>query len=195
LTPSHYSAILFGANDAINAAFLHILHLLAAHPAEQAKIRQEIMQVRAARGDGDLVFDWEQIEKMEWLDAVIKESLRMFVWSFLTFTLLNADIGTGILIIGNLQFISPLAGKLVHSVHPQLHLFPAGRKPPLSSLSLTLFPLSLLQVWGLQSHKLLSQKAPTSSLALLPQIVTRNFGGRMQKSGGQSGGLGGRSVM
>jgi cytochrome P450 len=94
-----YSAILFGANDATNAAFLHILHLLATHPAEQAKIRQEIVQAREVLGDwdgdGDLVYDWEEIEKMEWLDAVVKESLRMFVWSFLSLVVLNADTATG----------------------------------------------------------------------------------------------------
>lgn len=55
-----------------------ILHLLALHPAVQDRLRQEIVQALAPASEGTSVPDYETLMALPFLDAVCKETLRLF---------------------------------------------------------------------------------------------------------------------
>ncbi|KZP14954.1 cytochrome P450 [Athelia psychrophila] len=68
------STLVFAATDTTSSALSRILHLLAQHPEAQGRLRDEI---RAARGqDGDL--DYKQLDALQYLDAVIRETVRLY---------------------------------------------------------------------------------------------------------------------
>ncbi|KAI1790850.1 cytochrome P450 [Ganoderma leucocontextum] len=69
------SSILFAAMDTTSNAMSRILHLLAQHPNVQEKLRREAIQARAAAG-GDL--DYDQVQAIPYLDAVCRETLRLY---------------------------------------------------------------------------------------------------------------------
>nr|VWO96279.1 Uncharacterized protein [Ganoderma boninense] len=69
------SSILFAAMDTTSNATSRILHLLAQHPNVQDKLRREILQARAAAG-ADL--DYDQLHALPYLDAVCRETLRLY---------------------------------------------------------------------------------------------------------------------
>lgn len=50
-----------------------MLHVLALHPEEQAKLRQEITEARSASGD----LPYDDLMSLPYLDAVVRESLRL----------------------------------------------------------------------------------------------------------------------
>lgn len=60
--------------DTTSAALARVLHQLARHPDAQDKLREEIMQARAAN-DGDL--DYNGLWDLPYLDAVMRETLRL----------------------------------------------------------------------------------------------------------------------
>ncbi|KAM5538786.1 hypothetical protein V8D89_007508 [Ganoderma adspersum] len=69
------SSILFAAMDTTSNATSRILHLMAQHPNVQEKLRREVVQARAAAG-GDL--DYDQLHALPYLDAVCRETLRLY---------------------------------------------------------------------------------------------------------------------
>jgi cytochrome P450 len=50
------------------------LHQLALYPDVQDRLRKEIVDARTAKGDMDL----DEIMALPYLDAVVKETLRMY---------------------------------------------------------------------------------------------------------------------
>ncbi|KZP14971.1 cytochrome P450 [Athelia psychrophila] len=68
------STMVFAATDTTSSALSRIFHLLAQDPEAQGRLRDEI---RAARSqDGDL--DYKQLDALEYLDAVIRETVRLY---------------------------------------------------------------------------------------------------------------------
>ncbi|KAJ7454338.1 cytochrome P450 [Mycena galericulata] len=70
------TVMIFGGQDTSSSALSRILHMLAIRPDIQDNIRQEI---RAAHGKNKSErLNLEQISALPWLDAVLKETLRLY---------------------------------------------------------------------------------------------------------------------
>ncbi|KAI0720735.1 cytochrome P450 [Cerioporus squamosus] len=67
------SSILFAAMDTTANAMSRILHLLAQHPDVQEKLRREVVEARAC---GDM--DYDKLHAQPYLDAVCRETLRLY---------------------------------------------------------------------------------------------------------------------
>jgi|ERR1700722_18099487 len=67
------SALIFAASDTTSSAMSRILHVLATHPTEQARLRKEVREARHDHGD----LDYEALMGLPYLDAVVKETLRL----------------------------------------------------------------------------------------------------------------------
>ncbi|KAM5531524.1 hypothetical protein V8D89_010179 [Ganoderma adspersum] len=67
------SILLFAATDTTSHMMAQVLELLAAHPDIQEKVRSEIL---ASRGGQDVAYD--QLQSLPYLDAVCKETLRLY---------------------------------------------------------------------------------------------------------------------
>jgi len=65
--------------DTTSGALARTLHLLAEHPNVQDTLRQEITKARQGRRDLKL----EEIDGLIYLDAVCRETLRLYVWFLL----------------------------------------------------------------------------------------------------------------
>lgn len=65
------SFLLFAAHDTTTSLLLHVLYRTAMHPEWQDKLREQTLSINKP------VLDYDDLEKMELLDLVIKESLRM----------------------------------------------------------------------------------------------------------------------
>ena len=61
--------------DTTSGALSRILYLLAQHTEVQEKLRQEIKDARAQAGGADL--DYNGLDGLPYLDAVIRETLRL----------------------------------------------------------------------------------------------------------------------
>ncbi|KAL1680371.1 cytochrome P450 [Schizophyllum commune] len=72
---SQMSTLIFAAMDTTSTALVRILQLLAEHPDIQEHLRAEI---RAAKKEHS-VLSYDELEAMQYLDAVCRETLRMFV--------------------------------------------------------------------------------------------------------------------
>jgi cytochrome P450 len=59
--------------DTSSSILSHILHVLARNPASQEKLRKEVSEARAEKGD----MDFDQLNKLPFLDAICRESLRL----------------------------------------------------------------------------------------------------------------------
>ncbi|KAF9048760.1 cytochrome P450 [Panaeolus papilionaceus] len=68
------ASITFAATETTSGALSRILHLLALHPSVQEKLRQEITSVRG----GSNVLDYDTLTELPYLDAVCRETLRMY---------------------------------------------------------------------------------------------------------------------
>ncbi|KAF9002264.1 cytochrome P450 [Cyathus striatus] len=68
------STLTFAAMDTTSNALSRILHLLSLHPEVQEKLRQEVTEAVAKHGD--LLYD--EIESLSYLDAVCRETLRLY---------------------------------------------------------------------------------------------------------------------
>jgi len=68
------STMTFGAMDTTSGALSRILHLLAKNPNTQAELRNEISEARAKSGD----LDYNSLDDLPLLDAVIRETLRLY---------------------------------------------------------------------------------------------------------------------
>ena len=73
LTLHHCRTLVFAATDTTSSALVRIFHLLAQHPDVQNRIRDEIREARDR--DGDL--NYKQLDGLRYLDAVIRETLRL----------------------------------------------------------------------------------------------------------------------
>ncbi|KAF7972720.1 hypothetical protein HWV62_17178 [Athelia sp. TMB] len=67
------TTLVFAATDTTSSALARLFHLLAQHPDVQARLRDEIHAAR--NSDGDL--DYKQLDSLQYLDAVIRETLRL----------------------------------------------------------------------------------------------------------------------
>ncbi|CAE7206701.1 unnamed protein product, partial [Rhizoctonia solani] len=70
------NGLLFGGHDTTSAALARTLHLLAQYPDVQDKLRAEVREAHGLHGK-DL--DYDQLNSLKYLDAVCRESLRL--WS------------------------------------------------------------------------------------------------------------------
>ncbi|KZP14942.1 cytochrome P450 [Athelia psychrophila] len=68
------TTLVFAATDTTSSALSRIFHLLAQHPEAQSRLRDEICAARTQ--DGDL--DYKQLDGLEYLDAVIRETMRLY---------------------------------------------------------------------------------------------------------------------
>jgi len=68
------STFIFAAMDTTSSALSRILHILSERPKEQEKLRKEIINAR--QGAGDLSHD--ELVSLPYLDAVCKETLRLY---------------------------------------------------------------------------------------------------------------------
>jgi len=78
--------LIFGAQDTTSSALSRILHLLSVNPEVQSKLRDEI---ELALKDSDERLDYDTVMALPWLDAVLKETLRLRVLISLFLTLLT----------------------------------------------------------------------------------------------------------
>lgn len=62
--------------DTTSGALSRVLHLLSQHPDSQQKLRQEILRAREV-GSGELTYD--ELVSLPYLDAICRETLRLFV--------------------------------------------------------------------------------------------------------------------
>ncbi|KAF7973852.1 hypothetical protein HWV62_14150 [Athelia sp. TMB] len=67
------TTLVFAATDTTSSALARIFHLLAQHPEVQNRLRDEICAAR--NHDGDL--DYKQLDGLPYLDAVIREAMRL----------------------------------------------------------------------------------------------------------------------
>ena len=67
------STLIFAAHDTTSTSLSRMLHVLALHPAAQAKLREEVTAARLEHGD--LAYD--ALMALPYLDAVVRESLRL----------------------------------------------------------------------------------------------------------------------
>ena len=63
--------------DTTSGVLAHILHMLAEHQDVQERLREEIRGARGANDGEDL--SYEQLSELPLLDAVCRETLRMWV--------------------------------------------------------------------------------------------------------------------
>ncbi|CAE6535269.1 unnamed protein product [Rhizoctonia solani] len=70
------NGLLFGGHDTTSAALARTIHLLAQYPIVQDRLRAEI---REAQGLYGKELDYDQLNSLKYLDAVCRESLRL--WS------------------------------------------------------------------------------------------------------------------
>ncbi|KZP32059.1 cytochrome P450 [Athelia psychrophila] len=68
------SIFTFAAFDTTSSALSRILHLLSQYPDVQTKLRREITAAREYGGD----LDYNGLDRLPYLDAVIRETLRLF---------------------------------------------------------------------------------------------------------------------
>ena len=65
--------------DTTSNALSRILHLLAQHPDAQEKLRAELIAAQGGPdGDGDADLSYDALDKLPYLDAVCRETLRVF---------------------------------------------------------------------------------------------------------------------
>lgn len=63
--------------DTTSNALSRIFGVLATHPEAQETLRQEILDARERIGDKDFTYD--ELEALPFLDAVCRETLRLWV--------------------------------------------------------------------------------------------------------------------
>ncbi|TFY76368.1 hypothetical protein EWM64_g7641 [Hericium alpestre] len=72
---SHFRTLLFAATDTSSSAILRTIQLIAEHPDMQTRLREEIITAKAD-ADGDL--SYEKLLALPLLDAVYRETLRLY---------------------------------------------------------------------------------------------------------------------
>ena len=71
--------------DTTSSALARTLHTLAQHTDAQRRLRQEITDSRASGGD----LDYNHLMALPYLDAVIRETLRLCIFSHIIFVIRN----------------------------------------------------------------------------------------------------------
>ena len=71
--------LIFAGVHTTSTGLDQILNILALHPEAQAKLREEIVKVREECSGEEPTH--EQLITMSYLDAVVRETLRLFVLS------------------------------------------------------------------------------------------------------------------
>lgn len=66
---------MFAANETTSRTIARILHILSANPEAQKRLRDEIL---AATNDGTEQLDYDQLNDLPYLDAVMRETLRVY---------------------------------------------------------------------------------------------------------------------
>jgi hypothetical protein len=84
LTDSFDRVLIFGAQDTTSSVLSRIIYLLSTHREVQQSVRAELREAHQRRPSGDddeergnRRLDQETIMSLPWLDAVVKETLRM----------------------------------------------------------------------------------------------------------------------
>lgn len=75
------TVLIFGAQDTTSSTLSRILFELARNPYAQAEARREILDLHHQRklsGDFSNRLDYDSLSSLPWLDAIIKESLRLY---------------------------------------------------------------------------------------------------------------------
>ncbi|KAF9002952.1 cytochrome P450 [Cyathus striatus] len=72
---SHFRTLLFAATDTSSSSILRIIQLLAENPEAQNRVREEIRNAKA-EADGDV--SYEKLLALPYLDAVFRETLRLY---------------------------------------------------------------------------------------------------------------------
>lgn len=75
------SSLTFAAMDTSSSALSRILYLLAEHQDVQDKLRSELLEAKKNNGGEEL--DYDQIVVLPYLDAVCRETLRVYASIFL----------------------------------------------------------------------------------------------------------------
>ncbi|KAJ3804415.1 cytochrome P450 [Lentinula aff. lateritia] len=68
--------LIFAAMDTTSSAMARLLHLLSQHPEAQNKLRQELIEAKRAKDGQD--FSYEELTALPYLDAVCRETLRLY---------------------------------------------------------------------------------------------------------------------
>ncbi|TFK38830.1 cytochrome P450 [Crucibulum laeve] len=76
------TVLIFGAQDTTSSALSRILHILSVHPEVQSRVQKEIRDAlrekRERGGSEDTRLGYEEVTGLPWLDAVMKETLRLY---------------------------------------------------------------------------------------------------------------------
>ncbi|KAH7873912.1 cytochrome P450 [Lentinula edodes] len=70
------STLIFAAMDTTSSAMARLLHLLSRHPEAQKKLRQELIEAKRVKDGQD--FSYEELTALPYLDAVCRETLRLY---------------------------------------------------------------------------------------------------------------------
>ncbi|KAF5343006.1 hypothetical protein D9758_013693 [Tetrapyrgos nigripes] len=70
------SSLIFAAMDTTSSALARVLHILSTRLDVQGKLRQEILEARKKCGDQDIPYD--ELVSLPYLDAVCRETLRLY---------------------------------------------------------------------------------------------------------------------
>ncbi|KAI0822981.1 cytochrome P450 [Trametes gibbosa] len=81
------SVIIFAAMETTSNAMARTLQLLAEHPKVQIKLRKEIIEAKG----GDAALDYDRLHALPYLDAVCRESLRLYPPGVQTFRCATKD--------------------------------------------------------------------------------------------------------
>lgn len=72
------STLVFTGQDTVSAAIARVLHVLAEHPDAQARLRSEFVEAPTTKGRE---LDYDTLLALPFLDAVCRETLRLFVYN------------------------------------------------------------------------------------------------------------------
>ena len=78
LMSAQASTLLVAGAETSSTALCRILHLLALHPIVQDTLRKEINEALSSDGNGMDALEYEKLMALPFLDAVCKETLRVF---------------------------------------------------------------------------------------------------------------------
>ncbi|KAJ3903765.1 cytochrome P450 [Lentinula edodes] len=70
------NTLIFAAMDTTSSAMARLLHLLSRHPEAQKKLRQELIEAKRVKDGQD--FSYEELTALPYLDAVCRETLRLY---------------------------------------------------------------------------------------------------------------------
>ena len=75
-TKELHRVLIFGAQDTTSSALSRILYLLSVRTDIQDKVRDELQTALQLKHAGERL-EYDEISELPWLDAVIKETLRL----------------------------------------------------------------------------------------------------------------------